>query len=190
MGVSVVVMVDEARGWRMFGERAIYEGPEVWLGEVDVALPDGERLWQHVVRLSRTALVVLVDERDRVLLVWRHRFVQDRWGWELPGGLADTGEAAVDAVARELEDQTGYRAGSLEHLVTFQAAAEQADTEHVVFTGRGAERAGEAVDRSGIERAEWVPLGSVLGLIAAGQIWNAGSMVGLLHVLAQRSSSE
>ena len=37
------------------------------------------------------------------------------------------------------------------------------------------------------ERAEWVPLASVVGLIAAGEIWNGGSVVGLLHVLAVRS---
>jgi hypothetical protein len=32
------------------------------------------------------AMMVLVDERDRVLLLWRHRFVQDRWGGSFPAG--------------------------------------------------------------------------------------------------------
>jgi hypothetical protein len=34
-------MGDETSGWRAFGERAIYDSPEVWLGQVDVELPDG-----------------------------------------------------------------------------------------------------------------------------------------------------
>ena len=76
----------------MFGERVIYDNPWVWLGQVDVELPDGERFWHHVVRLHRAAMMVLLDDQDRVLLLWRHRFVQDRWGWELPGGLIDEGE--------------------------------------------------------------------------------------------------
>ena len=190
--VSVVV-VTEAEGdglsrWRTFGERPIYDSPEVWLGEVDVGLPDGERIWQHVVRLHRSAAVVLLDGQDRVLLLWRHRFVQDRWGWELPGGLVDEDEEPAEAAARELEEQTGYRAGQLRHLISFQPMAETADSERVVFVGQGAEQIGEPVSPEGIERAEWLPLRSVPELIASGQIWNSASVVGLLHVLAQERS--
>lgn len=70
---------DRASG-RPFGERTIYDNPCVWLGEVDVELPDGERFWHHVVRLHRAAMTVPVNHDDQVLLLRRHRFVQDRWG--------------------------------------------------------------------------------------------------------------
>jgi ADP-ribose pyrophosphatase YjhB (NUDIX family) len=160
----------------------------VWLGQVDVGLPDGERVWRHVTRLHRSVAIVLVDEQDRVLLLWRHRFVQDRWGWELPGGLVDADEEPRDAVARELEDQAGYRAGLIRHLVSFQPVAESVDGEHIVYFGEGAERIGDAVSSEGIERLEWVPLESVPGLIAAGEIWSSATLVGLLQ-LAQHGSS-
>ena len=106
--------------WRAHGERAIYESPWVWLGQVDVEPPGGDRYWHHVVRLPAAALAALVDDQDRVLMLWRHRFVPDRWGWELPGGLVDDGEEPAEAANRELAEETGYRAGQLEHLVTFQ----------------------------------------------------------------------
>jgi len=180
---------DDAGRWRAFGERVIYESPEIWLGEVDVGLPDGERIWRHVVRLHRSAAVVLTDGQDRVLVLWRHRFVQDRWGWELPGGLVDEGEEPAGAAARELEEQTGYGAGQLVPLISFQPMAETADSEHVVFVGQDARRIGQAIAEEGIGRAEWVPLASVPGLISAGQVWNSASVVGLLQFLAQRSSA-
>ncbi len=169
--------------------RGIHESPEVWLGEVDVGLPDRERIWRHVVRLHQAAAVVLVDGQDRVLLLWRHRFVQDRWGWELPGGLVDEGEEPIEAAARELEEQTGYGAGQLVPLISFQAMAETADSEHVVFAGRDSKQIGQAVADEGIGRAEWVPLASVPGLISAGQVWNSASVVGLLQFLTRERSS-
>jgi hypothetical protein len=58
-----------------------------------------------------------------------------------------------------------------------------------VFIGRDPERIGGPTDLSESERADWVPLASVPELISAGQIWTAGSLVGLLHVLALGPSS-
>ena len=188
MACTSVVLVTEAAGdglnrWRTFGERAIYESPEVWLGQVDVELSSRERVWQHVVRLHRAVSVLLLDEENRVLLLRRHRFVQDRWGWELPGGLVDEDEEPGEAAVRELEEQTGYRAGQLKHLITFQPVAEIADGERVVFVGRAAERVADPVSAEGIERVEWVPLELVPGLIADEQVWNSASVVGLLSVM-------
>ncbi len=169
--------------WKTFGERVIYDNPWVWLGQVDVELPDGERFWHHVVRLHRAAMMVLVDGQDRVLLLWRHRFVQDRWGWELPGGLIDEGEEPAETAVRELEEETGYRAGRVEHLITFQPMVGMVDSEHVVFTGRDPEKIGEPTETTEVERMELVPLASVPGLVAAGEIWNAGTLVALLRLL-------
>jgi hypothetical protein len=62
--------------------------------------------------------------------------------------------------------------------------SETVDCEHVVYVGRDPERAGDPVDGPEVARPEWFPLGSVPGLIEAGQIWNAGTLVGLLRLLA------
>jgi 8-oxo-dGDP phosphatase len=185
--ISVGVVSDATGGgssrWKTFGERVIYDNPWVWLGQVDVELPDGERFWHHVVRLHRAAMMVLVDKDERVLLLWRHRFVQDHWGWELAGGLIDEGEEPAETAARELEEETGYRAGRVEHLITFQPMVGMVDSEHVVFVGRDPQRIGEPTETTEIERMEWVPLASVPGLIAAGEIWNSGTLVALLRLL-------
>ena len=53
----------------------------------------------------------------------------------------------------------------------------------MVFLGRDAQQVGEPIRSEGIEQ-EWLPLGSVIGLIGARQIWDAASVVGLLSYLA------
>ena len=177
------MMSGEPGRWRTFGERAIYESPWVWLGQVDIELPGGERFWHHVVRLHRAAMMVLVDDENRVLLLWRHRFLPDKWGWEVPGGLVDEDEEPAEAAVRELEEETGYRAGHVEQLITFQPMAGSVDSEHIVFVGRETERIGEQTDASEVARMEWVPLKSVPEMIAAGDIWTSGSLVALMRLL-------
>jgi 8-oxo-dGDP phosphatase len=129
---------------------------------------------------------VLVDDQDRVLMLWRHRFVQDRWGWELPGGLVDDGEDPRDTAVRELEEETGYRAGRIEHLVSFQPMVGMVDSEHLIFVGRDPEKFTEPVELNEADRIEWVPLSSVPELMASGKIWNSGVLIGLLGLLARK----
>ena len=148
-----------------------------------VELPDGERFWHHVVRLHRAAMMVLVDDRDRVLLLWRHRFVQDKWGWELPGGLIDEGEEPSATAVRELEEETGYRAGRVEHLVTFQPMVGMVDSEHFVFRCDDARHVGPPSEKNEADRMEWIPLAKVLGMIDRREIVSAGSLVGLMRLL-------
>lgn len=177
-------MGEEPGRWRTFGAREIYQSPELWLGQIDVELPGGERVWEHLVRLHQTALMALVDGEGRVLLVRRHRFVSDEWGWELPGGLVDDEEDPADAAGRELEDTTGYRVGRVDELIKFRPMAETVDCEYAVYVGHDPVRAGEAVAVANVARTEWFSLASVAELITSGDIWHGGTLVALLRLLS------
>jgi ADP-ribose pyrophosphatase YjhB (NUDIX family) len=169
---------------RAFGERSVYDGPELQLGQLDVELPDRERIWWDVVHLYRSASVILVDDGgDRVLLVRRHRFVKRRWGWELPGGLVDQDEEPREAAMRELEDQTGYRPAKLEQLMSFEPEPRSIDGEHIIFLGRGAQRIKADPTTWDIGRMEWIPLDSIRELVATGEIWASATLVGLMRYL-------
>jgi hypothetical protein len=73
--------------WRVHGERPIYESEWLRLVLTDVEIPGGERFEHHVVRVpNQAAGTVVRDEQRGVLLLWRHRFITDTWGYEIPAG--------------------------------------------------------------------------------------------------------
>jgi 8-oxo-dGTP pyrophosphatase MutT (NUDIX family) len=177
-------MREESDRWVVHGERPIYENEWVTVGLADISQPSGARFEHHTVTLPAAAMtVVLSDTGDAVLLSWRHRFVPDVWNWELPGGVVDAGEAPAITAAREVEEETGYRPRSLEHLITFEPMVGTVRSPHHVFLARGVERVGE---RSELNEGtfEWVVLSQVPDLVRRGEIVNSGSLVGLLHVIA------
>jgi len=163
----------ESARWKVFGERTLYDNPWVRLVKVDVEPPNSKRFEHHVVRLQRVAIAAVVDDADRVLMLWRHRFVTDELGWELPGGIVDPGEEGPASAAREVEEETGWRPGPLTHLLTFQPMIGMVDI-------------GEPTDPEESGRVDWLPLGSVMELMAKGEILGSGSLVALLYVLANR----
>jgi 8-oxo-dGTP pyrophosphatase MutT (NUDIX family) len=180
-------MTDQARDgrrWNIAGERRVYDNEWVTVGLVDVQLPSGEQFEHHVVTLKPAAMtVVLDDSNEHVLMAWRHRFAPDVWNWELPGGLLDLGETPAETAAREVEEETGYRARSVEHIVTFEPNIGMVRNAHHVFLARGVEKVAEASELNE-GTFEWVPLADVPALIHSQQIVNSGSLVGLLYVLA------
>jgi len=170
--------------WVVHSERPVYETEWVTVGLADISQPSGDRFEHHTVTLPPAAMTVVLDDAgDHVLMAWRHRFVPDVWNWELPGGLLDPNETPAETAAREVVEETGYRARSLEHLVTFEPMIGMVRNAHHVYLARGAERVAEATEVNE-GTFEWVALADVPELIAKGRIVNSGSLVGLLHVLA------
>ncbi|MEV6984100.1 hypothetical protein AB0M95_22970 [Sphaerisporangium sp. NPDC051017] len=61
--------------------------------------------------------------------------------------------------------------------------------EHIVFLGRGAELVGEPVGEVEADRLEWIPMSEIPGMIARGDVWNSGVLVGLLYARERVNAS-
>jgi 8-oxo-dGTP pyrophosphatase MutT (NUDIX family) len=170
--------------WTVHGERSLYESDWMNLRLVDVELPDGARFEHHVLRIPQPAAAVVVHDPTRgVLLIWRHRFVVDTWGWEIPGGRIDEGETAEEAAARETLEETGWRPGPMRPIGAYHPLTGSVDQTFNLFLADGASHEGEPHDRTETERVEWVAVARVRELIRAGEISDGYSLTGLLWAL-------
>lgn len=176
--------------WTIHGERVVDDTRRAVLSIADVELPDGGRFEQYVLRVPPAAIVVVLDDDDRVLMMWRHRFIMDRWVWELPGGYLDPDEDPVVCATREVEEETGWRPLNMTLLLAFQPMVGTIDQHNQLYLARGAERTGVVPDINEAAEVGWIPLDEVLDRIDAGQIVGAGSVAGLLAVLLAKSKGE
>ena len=95
--------------------QTIFNGAVIRLELSEVELPNGNRAGREVVRHSGGAAVLLVSD-GKVLLERQFRFPYNKVIWEIPAGKLNAGEDPEVAARRELEEETGYRAGVLKKL--------------------------------------------------------------------------
>ena len=168
-------VVDDDRKWqgRIFSTHVL-----------DVELSDGSHGYREIVRHCGGAGVVAVDDERRVCLVRQYRVAVGRMTLEIPAGKLDASEGAEVCAARELAEETGLRATSLEHLVSDYGSIGFTDEHTEVFLARGLERGEASPDEGEFISALWLPLDDVVDAILDGLIKDGKTVAGILAAKA------
>ena len=108
---------------RTLSTRVVYENPWITVREDAIEREDGSEGVHAVIDKHHGALVVPWDG-ERVTLVGQVKYPVGGFYWEFPqGALDDDASASPEDTARaELAEETGFRAGTLEHLGRLQYA--------------------------------------------------------------------
>ena len=145
--------------------------------------------WEYVVRKGniRAAVVLALDGMD-VILIEQFRMPLGRRCLELPAGLIgdhDDGDTVEAAAARELEEETGYRAGQIELIGDFASSPGMVSETFTLVRATGLERIGNGggVDGEDIT-VHRVPIATVATFVAARRTEGVAIDVKLLLLLA------
>ena len=165
--------------WITHGERQLYESPWVSLRLVEVEVP-GQEVYEHHVVDALDASGVVVHEPGRgVLMMWRHRFIGDVWGWEVPAGMIDPGESPEEAARREVAEEVGWSVGPLEHFLTYHPVNGLTSQRFHLYVARARDPIEGWTGSEEAERVEWVGVDRIPGLIRDGQIVDGLTLVAL-----------
>lgn len=95
---------------------SLYTGTVVHLRVDTVRLPDGREAQREIVVHRGATCVVPVHSDGTVLLVRQFRLAAGRALLEVPAGALEPGEDPLACAQRELQEETGYRAGRMQLL--------------------------------------------------------------------------
>ncbi len=168
--------------FRRGAEVEVHRGPVVQLAIGQFTAPDGEQFERQIVHHPGAVAVVPVDG-DEAVLIRQYRPAIDRDLLEIPAGKRDVaGEAPEVTAGRELVEEVGLRAGTVELLGCFYNSPGFCDEYTWCYLATEL----EPVDREaqGAEerhlRVERLALAEVPGMIASGELVDAKSIIGLL----------
>jgi ADP-ribose pyrophosphatase len=175
-------------GWRRRQARYLFESPWFRLRQDEVTLPGGEEITYTLVEHAGYVVVVPVLDDGRVVMERIHRYTVGRALLECPSGGLD-GEPAETAARRELEEETGYRAGRIASLGSFYGSSGISDERYEVCLATELSADGE-IRREPTEQIEvcLLPLAELRRQALRGELEDGPSALAIL-LAAERLSS-
>jgi len=103
------------------GRTLVHRGVIIDYYQDTIKVPNGNIVKWDFIAHKGAAAVVAVNAEGKLLMVRQYRNALDRETLEIPAGGLESAEEPTDvAAARELEEETGYKAGKLELLMTLR----------------------------------------------------------------------
>lgn len=176
---------DQRSPWQTRASEIKYSNPWMSVREDAVIAPDGQPSIYGVVSPTHLALgVVPIDDEDHTWLVGQYRYPLNRYSWEIPEGGGDPDVDPLQEAARELREETGLIAGSLEPLMVLHTSNCFTSERAQIYVARDL-TAGEArPDPSEKLQVCRLPLAAAVTLARAGVITDGMSVAALLRLAA------
>ncbi len=165
---------------KQISSQTVFTGKILTICNDKVRLPNGHEATREVVRHPGAVAVVPVTAAGDVILVRQYRYPVAQKLLEVPAGKLDKGERPDACARRELEEETGYRAGRLEHLATYYSAPGFTDEIMHLYLARDLVPTAQNPDDDEFVYIEQYTAAQIKELLAAKKIVDAKTLIGLL----------
>lgn len=166
---------------RVIQRRRVYEGAVFDLDEVLLREADGSARTRQVVVHGGSVVVLPVMEDGRVVMIRNHRFAIGKPLWELCAGTLEEGEDPAACAARELIEETGYRAAKIEKLCGFYSCPGLCTEYLHGFVATGLVHVGQALDETEQIEVHAMEPQRVRQMLRSGEIEDAKTMAALMY---------
>ena len=132
------------------------------------------------------AAVVPVTSEGKILLVRQYRNALDRFTLEIPAGKLDrVDEPTIECATRELEEETGFKAGNIEYLLTVNTTIAVCDEKIDIYLATNLKEGVKHTDPMEEINVESYDLDELKEMIYKGQICDSKTVAGIMTYAAK-----
>lgn len=164
----------------LLDDKVIFQGKIIELHHQHVRLANGGTSTREVVRHAGAVAVVAEPKPNHLLFVQQYRTAPDEILLEVPAGKLEPDESPLDSAKRELEEETGYRAGCMEPLYEFFTSPGFADEKIYLFHATELRSGQMHLDDDELLNVHVLHRDEVVHRLAGGSIRDAKTLVAVL----------
>jgi ADP-ribose pyrophosphatase len=164
---------------QVLDSRVVYDGRVFRVRSDDLRYEDESVHRCDVVEHAPTFGIIALLSHDEIVLVRQYRHPARRYFWEIPAGTAEKDERAADGAARELAEETGYRAARIQPLGTLYMTPGFCDEAMHFFVAEELAAGEQALDEDERIAVAAFPRDRAWDLVAAGEIADVKTLLSL-----------
>jgi ADP-ribose pyrophosphatase len=151
----------------------IFRGRRLWIEQREVVLPNGLARQKVIVHPSNAVAILPIDG-DSCKLIRQYRYAIDDYILEVPAGALEWGEDPLAAAGRELIEETGFAAGTIEPKGFIITTPGYTDEKIFLYEARGLMPSREfGKDDDEVIEVVDIPVSDLPGMVRNGTITDA-----------------
>ena len=164
----------------IIGSQTMWCGKFLSVEDVKVRLPNGRVSHRDVVRHPGAVAVIALTNEGKLVLVHQYRTSLEQVTLEIPAGKLNPGEDPARAAARELAEETGYKAARMAYLGPVAVAAGYSDEIIHMYLAMGLTFVGASPDDDEFLHVDLVDLGEMVDRVLDGKVVDSKTIIGVM----------
>jgi ADP-ribose pyrophosphatase len=160
----------------------VYRGKIFTVAQDTIRFPNGKETKWDVLLHSGATAIVPIDNNGNIILVEQYRCIEDGNILEIPAGKLEKGEEPYLCAARELEEETGYKAKKLVSVCSIYSAVGFSDEAIYIYAAVGLEPGKQNLDEDEYVTVKKFTIQEIIDMIFKGEIKDSKTIAAVFAV--------